>query len=323
MDCQDKSLRFTGRWQVTEKRAITTAPGAFFHLAFQGNYAVLHFATQRMSEPRPHLWIRVDGGVWTETAIDRHLTLRAKEAGKHVVQIVFKSAMETVRRWNPPLDGRLEFTGYDAEAPEELPADTGKTIEFVGDSITEGILVDLITGEEGWEAGPYQNDAMATYAWQAADILEMTPLLMGYGSVGVTKGGNGGVPKAAEAYPWCYNGAPASRGTADYIVIHHGTNDSQSGGEAFRAGYRELLRVISCQAPKARLFAMVPFCGVFRKELQEIVEEFRLRGLNRIDLIDTRGWKPAPEPIHPDREEHKRLGALLAAELDRLGVSSE
>lgn len=321
MNCLDKSLRFAGRWSVTEERAIATAPGAFFYLAFMGQYAVLHFETEWMSGPYPHLWISMDDGPWFETALDRHLRIQAKEGGNHVVKVVFKSAIEMAHRWYQPLDGRVEFLGYDAQKAGVLDRTPKKQIEFVGDSITEGVLIDEALGEgKEWFGRPYQDDAMAGYAWLTAEALGLEPLIMGYGSVGVTKGGCGGVPKACEAYPFCYDNAAISYKNPDYIVINHGTNDCLHSSEEFMEGYCQLLDTIAVKNPKSRLFVMVPFCGVFRDELYKIVDEFRERYDNRIDLIDTVGWTDSTEPIHPDREGHQRLASKLTAELKKFGL---
>lgn len=44
--CLDSSIRFVGRWNHSGQKAITTAPGAYFELAFQGIEVELHFNTE-------------------------------------------------------------------------------------------------------------------------------------------------------------------------------------------------------------------------------------------------------------------------------------
>ena len=75
------------------------------------------------------------------------------------------------------------------ENPAELPADERKTIEFVGDSITEGVLIDVdfydkdsdFISSQDQNNRCYQDDVCATYAWQTAEALNLRPIFMGYG----------------------------------------------------------------------------------------------------------------------------------------------
>ena len=317
--CKSECLRFVGRWQVTEDKAVTTAPGAHFYLAFQGTQAVLHFETLWLIAPYPHLWMSVDDGAWTEVPVDKHLRIHTKTLGNHIVKIVYKSAIEKAHRWYQPLCGCIELTGVDAE-PGVLPDFNQKTIEFVGDSITEGVLIDEeYSNGTKYHGRPYQDDSMASYAWLSAEALNLEPYIMGYGAVGVTKSGQGSVPKASVAYPYCFDGVKIEYDAPDIIVINHGANDQFDTGVNFVKGYLELLDVIVKLHPQSMLIMLQPFCGVFTKEMSEIKALFEKKYHKDIHFISTEGWIPA-EPLHPGRDGHQIVAEHLIQELKNLGV---
>lgn len=108
-------------------------------------------------------------------------------------------------------------------------------IAALGDSITEGVMIDDETGKGiEWLRRPYQDNSTATYAWLTAEYLGLKPIIMGYGGVGVTKEGCSCVPRAQDAYPFCYHNAPISYANPNYIVINHGTNDRGKDSAVFR-----------------------------------------------------------------------------------------
>ena len=90
-------------------------------------------------------------------------------------------------RWYQPLIGKISFCGFEAEKEGTLPMDFRKTIEFIGDSITEGVLVGEDYRVDSFEQlnRVYQDDAMATYAYKTALALNLKPVIMGYGATGI------------------------------------------------------------------------------------------------------------------------------------------
>ena len=311
--CNDPSVRYTGRFALYEGAMTATACGSKIQIAFRGDHIVLNFDTAGNERNMPHLWLRLDGGIKVETALDEYLRLEAGP-GDHVLEIIFKSAVEMQPRFFHPLVGKLAFKGYQAESSGVLPADDRKTIEFVGDSITEGVLIDVQFGEHP-DDRPYQDDATATYAWLTAENLGLRHYPMGYGAVGVTKGGNGGVPKAAESYPYCFEGASIGY-HPDYVLINHGANDRENRG-VYAQEYRGLLDVIRSHHPDAKIICLSPFCGAFAKELKQMVADYNAAHGTDVAFIDGGSWIPA-EPLHPLRDGHSIVAKHLTEELRRL-----
>ena len=310
----DPSVRLTGRWAAQGHAAVCTANGAYIEIAFRGRRAVLCFDLEGNVPPYPHLWVSVDGGTAVETALAARLQVAAERGGGHVLRVSMKGSVEAQSRWYAPLAAKAAFRGYEAEEAGILPPDRRPVIEFVGDSITEGVLIDVQDEAELLDQSKrvYQDDSQATYAALTARMLHLRPVFMGYGSVGVTREGCGGVPRAAEAYPYCFDGAWLSRAQPEFILINHGANDMYGEEEAFIAGYQELLEVIRRLNPNARIIALSPFCGVFAGALRELVRQFNARRGDDVLFIDSTGWIP-PQPLHPLRGGHRRIADRLAA----------
>ncbi len=314
----DPAIRFTGRWDINENAATTTAPGGMIEIAFEGTAAVLHFDMEMHMHPYPHIWISLDDGAKIEAALSHVLRVEAPMSGNHVIRVIYKSAVEAQHRWYQPLIGRLRFKGAETEKAGTLPADNRKIIEFIGDSITEGVVVDEYNFEQfNQNNRPNQDDATATYAYLTAMQLGMRPVIMGYGAVGVTKSGQGSVPKAAEAYPYNFDGSPAKAQNPDLIVINHGANDRGKPAKLYTAEYRKLLQVVREINPNAKIVVLSAFCGVYPAELQEMVETYNRETGDTVHFIDSAGWIPA-EPLHPLRDGHSIVARHLTEELQKI-----
>ena len=185
----------------------------------------------------------------------------------------------------------------------------------MGDSITEGVLIDADYAEKPaytWDQHNrvYQDDVTATYGWLTAEALNLRPVMMGYGAVGATRGGCGGVVKAASAYPFVYDGVPYAGEAPDYVVINHGANDRGAGAEKYLAGYEELLDAIAEKHPRAVLVALSPFCGAYAAELEALCKSYSEKHGRTVHFINGGVWIPA-EPLHPLRGGHKIVAEHL------------
>lgn len=180
----DASVRLAGRWAVWGETAAATAPGAYLEAAFQGEMAVLHFDTAYSTEPYPHVWIGVDGGALVEASQDR---------------------------WWHPLVGKIAFLGLEADAPDALEPDGRRTIEFVGDSITEGVLIDesCRTHANDQFDRPCQDDVTAGYAWLTAQALDLRPVMRATERWGPPTPAAAGYPRRRRPTPTALRGPPS------------------------------------------------------------------------------------------------------------------
>ena len=322
-DYKNCKADFTGRWAEYEDSMCATTPGAYFRISFKGESAVLIFNTRWNSRPYGHVWIQLDGGNKIEASAEEYIRIEAEDSGVHNVTVIYKGNVEMHHRWHTPLVGKLAFKGFEADECLSPEPDSRKTIEFVGDSITEGVLIDDFRNPDKSNDQynrPFQDDVTATYAYLTAKALNLKPLFMGYGAVGVTHGGCGGTPKAADGYPYCFEGREVSYSAPDYILINHGANDRSAGKEKYLAEYENLLNVIRAKNPSSKLISLSAFCGAYHEELGEFIKEYSEKNGCDILFVDSNGWIPL-EPLHPRRDGHKKIADNLTAILkSKLGL---
>ena len=312
----DPSVRLTGRFFPEKQAAVTTACGSSVELAFLGRSALLHFDISDLVPAFPHVYLQIDGGPLIESALSARLTVRTADAGPHILRIIFKSAVEYQNRWQFPLQAKLAFEGFEADAPAALPPDRRRTVSFIGDSITEGILIfpeQTPAGDKHLDR-VYMDDVTKTYAWLTAEHFGLRPTFFAYGAVGMSKGGNGGVPKAIEAYPFYADGVPFPGEDPDLILLNLGANDRKKEAELFIPAYREFLEMIARRCPRSEIVVLSPFCGAHAGPLKEAVEAFSEEHARPVGFIDSTGWVP-PEPLHPGEEGHAVIARHLEASL--------
>ncbi|MGN1346746.1 MAG: GDSL-type esterase/lipase family protein [Eubacteriales bacterium] len=312
----DSLIRYTGRWDVSEAEAVSTANGSYAEFAFSGETAVLEFGVDGCRVPFPRIYLSVDRGACVEVPLDRFIRVSAAD-GEHCVQIILKGSVETQRRWIAPLEAKTAIRSLEADAFLPLPPDNRKSIEFLGDSITEGISIDVEPRYVHYGSNldmVFWDDATAGYAWLTAKELDMRPVLMGYGCLGTTQGGAGDIPKVCESYPYYSDGRPMESVHADYIVINHGTNDRRAAPAVFFRQYFRLLELVRERSSDSRILALTPFCGAWAKEIAEIVRQFNKERGDGVLCVDTTGWI-SPEPLHPTREGHKAVSRKLAEKI--------
>ncbi len=305
-------IRYTGRWNVSETEAVSTANGSYAEFAFSGECAVVEFGIDDCTIPYPRVYISVDKGACIEVPLDKFIRISAED-GEHYVQIILKGSVELQNRWLAPLEAGTAIRSLEAEAFLPLPEDNRGTIEFLGDSITEGISIDVEPRCVHYGSSRdmvFWDDSTAGYAWLTAKALDMRPVIMGYGCLGTTQGGAGNIPNVCESYPYYSDGCPMESTNADYIVINHGTNDRRADRDTFRRQYYHLLEIVRERNPKSQIIALTPFCGALADEIHEIVETFNREHSDKVFCINTTGWI-SPEPLHPTREGHKTVSRNL------------
>ncbi len=316
---EDKSIRYVGRWY----EGTATACGSFFEIYFKGDYIKLHFDCKYNRASAPHIWLCLDDGVMTESVTMPYLRLNTPE-GEHKLTVIYKGAVEMQHRWYQPLEGKVSLVGYEADEALIAPKGTKKVIEFVGDSITEGVQVDhenRITDEDPQPNRAFEDDSTATYAWRSAQALGLEPVIMGYGAVGVNVSGCGAVPKATEAYPYCFDGAPISH-HPDYVFINHGTNDHFSDKPTYEREYKRLIDIIFSHHPEATVICMKPFGSYHADSFPCVVEDYNRETGRKVHYIDTTGWNEGMS-THPTREGHKILGEKMTEELKKIMRNAE
>lgn len=311
INCDSNKIRYTGRWNVSENAATSTANGSCFEFMYVGECAVLTFDTNNLKTPFPHIYIGVDDGAKIEVTLDKFIRISADE-GTHKVCVIMKSSVENQRRWTEPVEAKVSLLEIEARSFVDLPKDERPVIEFIGDSITEGISIDVGYSNYGnADDMVYWDDATAGYAWLTARKLNFRPVIMGYGCLGTTRDGAGGVPPVATSYGFYGDGKPMESQNADFIVINHGTNDRRADVKLFKEKYFEFLRVVRKRNPNSKIISLTPFSGCLAAEIKETVEKFNFEKNDDVFYIDSTGWTTS-EPLHPLRDGHKAVAEKLS-----------
>lgn len=212
----------------------------------------------------------------------------ALSTGKHKVRLILSGVKENTNRW---VDGiGLHFLGFTTSNGGIItPYSPRKKLMFVGDSITEGVLIlgsNLPSGNAGEKC----------YTHLTANSLGADPIIVGFGGVGVTKGGGGGVPNAQTNFGYYKDSFPTQAENPSLIVINHGTNDSAATDPDFKTGYQALITAVRAKHPSVKILCMRPFAGTKANMIQEVVNEN-----TNIHYIDTTGWAITyTDGLHPN-----------------------
>ncbi|MCV3320918.1 SGNH/GDSL hydrolase family protein [Pediococcus ethanolidurans] len=166
----------------------------------------------------------------------------------------------------------------------------GKTIAFIGDSITAGCWVKKRIPSSGYAAE--QN-----YAAQTARKLNAQDIRIAYSAAGLLRYGTGGVPAAPRFVKYIDFETKAPQYKPDQVIINIGTNDRRFDGNLVQEQFLNFFNEIHQLFPNAALNALIPFNQSFATELQELATRFP----KLFFLIETRDWPITyTDGVHPD-----------------------
>jgi lysophospholipase L1-like esterase len=321
-------LQWRGRWAVNRGRALTVNTGSQLQARFSGERVVLRFDAGTYPHEPPQIWVRLDEHPWQAVEVQPTVELTPSPPhSSHRLQVVFKGAREWDNRWRAPLQTAVIVTGLGLPPGGELlepPPRPELRLEFLGDSITEGVLAHRLDRPFP-EAWPERSDGRLGYAFQTGERLGADARVVGFGRLGVTIEGNGGVPPAPDAFGWVCDGVPKDAWQPHAVVINQGTNDGAVSSDRFRPAYDRYLAVIRAAYPRAHLFALRPFNGAHADDIRAAVDARVAAGDDRAHFIDTTGWlepdRHTTDGLHPNiaghREAARRLEPVLRVVLPR------
>ena len=320
----DSHIQYWGRWNMRDAAAngaITVNTGSTILANFRATGATLHFATAHYPLQLPTLWLQLDDQEWrvANPAEDLELSREALPDREHSLRVVVKGFREWESRWDPPLANSIVFRGISLPpggALLEPPSRPKLLIEYLGDSITEGVLV-LAEGpsdKRPRERWPQFSDGRRAWAYQSALLTGAEPRTVGFGRLGLTINANGGVPPGIYSFPYIYNGVPIDKGRQpDAVVVNMGTNDRRANSEVFAPLYKAYIETIRKEYPGARIFCLRTFVGAHAESVQGVVNQLRNAGDTAVYYIDTTGWIDAA--AHTTDGVHLNLdGNRIAAE---------
>lgn len=298
---------YIGRWFDKEidgiPHKVTLTDGAYLCFLIEGAaFFDVNFTVITTGE-EPYFAYSVDG----EKPIRQHITdgkVMLPDTGRHTVRIVADGMTEGEGKWKKEKGFALRSVTPSEGGTICGIRPTEKTIFFYGDSITEGVrALNMSASSKG-------NSATNAYSWQCAEMLGVTPYLIGYGATGILCQGSFHTMKNAIDY--LSDDRPVD-GTAipDIIVINHGTNDGRYGAEEFGKALWETITRLREKYPCAPIVYLIPFCGAHADTISEVIEK-----MDNTFVISTDGWNiPCTDSLHPNEEGAKKAGKLLASAL--------
>jgi lysophospholipase L1-like esterase len=308
---------------------VTVNSGSQMAATFTGTGLSARFDTANYNPPIPNLyWQLDDAGSWQQANVASTVVLAGSLAtGTHKILLMVRALDENQNRWTPPLVSVVQFLGFDVTGGGLVPTPRPVRLkmEILGDSITEGVHVhDYASEPPALATPPGVADALLDYASQTAIMLNAEYRQVGFGAQGVTKGGNGNVPRAGDAFAFFFAGVPRDNWQADLVVVNQGTNDDNTG---FAQAYADYLNIIRAAYPTAKIAAMVPFNGSHLTDISATVTARSKAGDQNVFLVDTTGWLNMPSDFHPNDtavdnthpsvQGHAKAATLLVAELKK------
>jgi lysophospholipase L1-like esterase len=313
--------QFYGRWDLTHQgKAITVNSGSHVSASFNGTGISANFDVSGNTGKIPTVSIKIDATEVVEKQISEHLELGyGLPAGVHEVTLFVRGMDEHDARWNPPLVASTVFLGFTVAdgAIVQTPRPKRVKIEFLGDSITEGVNVHS-KGPNGQTTANWTTDGPRGYAALTAMKLGAEWRQVGFGRQGLTVVGSGGVPKAKEAFNFFYAGVARDDWQPDAVVVNQGTNDRSASGATFANVYLAFLGEIRAAYPDAKIVALRPFVGAFGTEIAKQVQSLTSRGDAKVYYVDTAGWTTSgdfTDSLHPNQAGSVKIGDKLVAAL--------
>lgn len=316
-----EQIVFQGRWDRRQpERAITVNSGSYVKARFQGTGITAFFDTALNQDPFPTIAWKIDQGPWQEANITGSVVLAEKlSPGTHDLFLMARGLNEHQSRWSPPLVASITLTGLQPTSGQFLPvpSENGPKLEFLGDSITEGVLVH---GEKPRDTTPWPwlTDGRLSYAGQTAADLRAQWRQVGFGAQGITHGGSGGAVSAPDAFNFFYKDCPRDDWQPDAVIINQGTNDRGAQATVFKPAYETYLALIRAAYPKAKIIALVPFCGAHADSIKSVIEEKKKAGDHLLYVIDASSWLKAgdyTDGLHPNIEGSTKAAKHLVTAL--------
>ncbi len=225
-------------------------------------------------------------------------------------------------------------------------APKGRTIEFIGDSITCGYGVDAASQSEHFKTET--EDFSKTYAYLAADLLDADYSAVSMSGYGVISGYTSGALNSSQTLPQYYDRFGYSWNTfgseslsasdlmwdfetlvPDVIVVNLGTNDSSyTGSDAdkcneFAVGYTEFLKQIRAKNPDALIVCTLGIMGdglypYIEQAAAAYTEETGDENIACMKFDVQNGSDGYGADWHPSAVTHQKAAQKLAEELSAL-----
>ena len=301
----DDHFTLSGRWFEKvingETAWVTVNQGAMIHFRTEGAESAKLRFTEISRLETPYYAYIVDGGEPVRKKItDGSILL--PDRGKHEICVVIDGITEREDKWYGEIG--VAFHGIECDGRVRGTAPKQKTILFIGDSITEGIMT------LSDHAVSDYNSATHSFPWYTAKNLDAEPYFVGFGGSGIVAEGSFQTNSVALDYYSVSRPIPESdMPDCSLAVINTGTNDHGVESDVFTEGYRELLLKVHDRYPDAKVVCMIPFNQSHAGDIRSAAKDY-----SWCHIVETEGWEISysDEGLHPDAAGSKVIGDNLA-----------
>jgi len=316
--------QFYGRWDLTKPgKAVTVNSGSHIVAKFMGSGITAKFDVSANTGNIPTVTIKIDDAPVVEKEIASSLPLASGLAiAEHTLTLFVRGMNENEARWTPPLVAATTFLSLEVTGGSIVKSARPNRLkmELLGDSITEGVSLHS-QGPQGQTTANWRTDGPRGYASLTAQKMNAEWRQVGFGRQGLTIVGNGGVPKAQDAFNFFYEGVPRDTWQPDLVVINQGTNDSGADSQTFSPLYLGFLGLIRTAYPQAKIAALRPFNGAHAADIQAQVMKRKDDGDGKVFYVDTSGWTTSgdfTDGVHPNEAGSVKVADRLVTALQAL-----
>ena len=315
-DLTDSNISYVGRWDKADSLTYRSHwNGAYLSTKFTGT-------TVKVKVAEKTTFMAIIDGVantyWDATGT-YNLTSTPLANGTHTLKIIAKFQDSEL-----PFQGLVLDAGASTVRPDPLPL-----VEFIGDSITTGILTnDTAPSSYAWLTGERLGADHTQISFPGITLVDPT-----WASPNVVTGMESLYFKLWQANRCtdvACTGNPAwnfANYAAKLVVVNLGSNDGSKSvpGTTFQSHYTTLLQNIRAKYPNADIFSLRPFGGYYETENKAAVNARVTAGDAKVHYIDTTGWLTSPDDfkdgLHPNDAGHVKVSnRLLPILLPYIGV---
>ncbi len=323
-------IRYTGRIDFADpNKPRLIGAGAYVQLRFKGSDCTVMLEDKGPEGQHGYIAVELDGQYQGRVKVTRGQT--RYQVARHLADVEHNLL---VCKATEAQNGYIDVSGVQCDELLPLDEPAKRRIEFIGDSITCGMgldLSDLPCGSGQWYD---QHNAYLAYGPLLARALEADWLLSSVSGIGVSRNWNGPGP----IMTWVYNNLYLTSQTwvpwkeksydPQLVCICLGTNDFSDGdgsyerepvdGERFVDNYIDLIRLIRERYGSVRICCLTsPMlsgdkAARLKELLSAVVKHMRTRERDeRIYMFEFSHSSAGGCDSHPDAVEHQQIAEEL------------
>jgi lysophospholipase L1-like esterase len=323
-------IRYTGRIDFSNvQKPRLCGAGSYFHFKFKGTCCNILLEDQNLDNNHNYIAVVIDGQYQGRIKV-----YKEKTQYQVAENLAYKDHTLLVCKATEAEIGYIDFTGVSCK--EILPCEKNnqRKIEFIGNSITCGMGMDLTDIPCDSGAWYDQHNAYIAYGPLIARALNADWLLSSVSGIGITRNWNSDGPTMPQVYQNINLDTISStlwettNFIPDLISICLGTNDFSDGDGSYQRApldstrfvndYIRFLKFIRVRYPQAQICCLTSpmHSGEKSKRLRSyltaVVEHIKkVKKDNNIHLfIFSRSYTNGCF-LHPDKEEHQKMAEEL------------